>query len=87
MRSSALPVPPPGRQLQKPHRLMAVKIKMGKSGVKAFRSTISTGQDISGEMAVFIGMIVVFNLLSLAVFVYKTKKGKNMISAEVAVES
>ena len=32
-------------------------------------------------------MIVVFNLLSLAVFVYKTKKGKNMISAEVAVES
>ena len=55
--------------------------------VKAFRSTISTGQDISGEMAVFIGMIVVFNLLSLAVFVYKTKKGKNMISAEVAVES
>lgn len=55
--------------------------------VKAFRSTISTGQDISGEMAVFIGMIVVFNLLSLAVFVYKTKKGKNMISAEAAVES
>ena len=65
--------------------------------VKAFRSTISTGQDISGEMAFprrypdlwkwWNGMIVVFNLLSLAVFVYKTKKGKNMISAEVAVES
>lgn len=55
--------------------------------VNAFRATISTGQNITEEMAVFIGMIVVFNLLSLAVFIYKTKKGKDVILAECAVES
>lgn len=54
--------------------------------VKAFRATISTGQDILPQMTVFMGMILVFNLLSLAVFVHKTKKGETQFKVERVME-
>lgn len=54
--------------------------------VKAFRATISTGQDIMPQLTVFIGMIVVFNLLSLAVFMYKSGKGETRFKAELIGE-
>lgn len=54
--------------------------------VKAFRATISTGQDIMPQMVVFIGMIVVFNILSLAVFMYKARKGETQFKAELIGE-
>lgn len=54
--------------------------------VKAFRATISTGQDIMPQLTVFIGMIVVFNVLSLAVFLYKSKKGETQFKAELIGE-
>lgn len=54
--------------------------------VKAFRATISTGQDIMPQLTVFIGMIVVFNLLSLAAFMYKSGKGETRFKAELIGE-
>lgn len=54
--------------------------------VKAFRATISTGNEIMPQMRVFIGMIVVFNLLSLAVFLYKSRKGETQFKAELIGE-
>lgn len=54
--------------------------------VEAFRATISTGRDIMPELTVFIGMIVVFNLCSLAVFLYKSKKGETQFKAELIGE-
>ena len=54
--------------------------------VKAFRATISTGNEIMPQMRVFIGMIVVFNLLSLAVFLYKSRKGETQFKAELMGE-
>lgn len=54
--------------------------------VKAFRATISTGNEIMPQMRVFIGMIVVFNLLSLAVFLYKSHKGETQFKAELIGE-
>ena len=54
--------------------------------VNAFRATISTGNDIMPQLTIFIGMIVVFNLLSLAVFLYKSKKGQTVFKAEMIAE-
>lgn len=54
--------------------------------VRAFRSTISTGQDIVPQMMVFVGMIIVFNVLSLLVFTYKTRKGELEFKAETIGE-
>ena len=54
--------------------------------VNAFRATISTGNDIMPQMIIFIGMIIGFNLLSLAVFAYKAKKGETEFIAETIGE-
>lgn len=54
--------------------------------VNAFRATIATGNDITPQLMIFAGMIVVFNLLSLAVFIYKSKKGETVFKAEMLAE-
>jgi len=54
--------------------------------VNAFRSTISTGTDITDDLVVFLGMIVVFNLLSILVFYIKKRKEEPVTDAELLTE-